>query len=380
MALEKGSSGFKVDRAAFAAVFGRVAGVASSRGGKEILRNVHLRLEGGQVTLQASDGEIGVRSSIAIDDQAGASVSTMLPTTYLRSVLAESESEILKMEINPGENVVVTCGYSEWRLLVEDPADFPPVPEFRATGWFSFPGAVLKKLIRRTLFATDSESTRYALGGVQVELLAGVATFCATDSRRLAVATGAVTVGGDGDPYTNNPPSVVPNRAMKVIDQLCDGTGTVDIAMEPNSVVVRAGSSMVHAQLVQGRFPDWRKVVPKQFEAEVVIPQAPFLQTVRRAMIIRDAESVAVRFGLQKGFLRLTGQAAEIGASAIELPVEYNGERLLIGFDPRYFAEALKALDVGTSVTFSLISKDDPALLSADNGEFRYVVMPIEVK
>jgi DNA polymerase-3 subunit beta len=373
---------FEVDRAVFADAFGKVSAVASSRSGKEILRNVHLSLEGPRVVLQASDGEVGVRSVLDHAGGSGNDAKAMLPTVIVRSILSEAEGETIRIEIT-AEGIRVECGTSEWRLLSEDPADFPPVNQWTADGWWVFTGAGLRKLIRRTIFCVDAESSRFALGGVQVDLSAGASgnvTFVATDSRRLSVVMGSVAIGGDGEPWVHGIAPVVATKVLKIVESLAEGCESVDVAMAENAVCIRCGPTTVYGQLVQGRFPDWRKVVPKPAHG-VCVPPSALNQVLRRAMIVRSPESVAVKFTFSNGMLTLAGGAAEIGAAKIQLPVPWDGEKITIAFDPRYFTDALRALDSQVPVEFAFDSGEDPAvLLIPGSDEFRYVVMPLSTE
>ena len=131
-------------------------------------------------------------------------------------MLRELNDDVVKLEIT-SDATWIRCGYSEFRLSAEDPADFPPVATFEDTDYFVVPAASLRTMIRRTIFATDSESTRYALGGIQMELGAEKLTLAATDSRRLAVVTAASSIVGRPEIPAVSP--VIPSKAMSLIEK-----------------------------------------------------------------------------------------------------------------------------------------------------------------
>ncbi|MBC8116697.1 MAG: DNA polymerase III subunit beta, partial [Candidatus Saccharimonas sp.] len=172
-------------RASLTNAFQTVAGVVPSRTTKDILKNIKLQVVGGKATLIGNDSEIGIRCDLP-EIEADSSGEALLPTARVLSVLRELTDDVVKLEIT-SDAIWIRCGYSEFRLSAEDPADFPPVATFEDEEYFVVKASVLKQLIHRTIFATDTESTRYALGGVQIELTPERATFAATDSRRLAV-------------------------------------------------------------------------------------------------------------------------------------------------------------------------------------------------
>lgn len=360
-------------RASLTSAFQTVAGVVPTRTTKDILKNVKLQASGGKVILIGTDSEIGLRCEVSevIVDTAG---EALLPTARVLAVLRELTDDMVKLEIT-SDAIWIRCGYSEFRLSAEDPADFPPVATFGDEDYFVISASTLRTLIRRTIFATDTESTRYALGGIQIELTPERATFAATDSRRLAVVSGECKVVGGATPPAT--PPVVPSKAMTLIERsLAEGDSEVQIALHLNDIAVRSGGTTITSQLVQGRFPDWRKVVPANFSARIDMVVAPFYGAVRQAMIVTNEESRGVDFTFTKGTLRLSSQAADIGQSKVELPIAYDGEEVKITFDPRYVADFLKSLDAGSQFQFQLISHEDPAVLTTDD-HYTYVIMPL---
>lgn len=360
-------------RASLTTAFQTVSGVVPSRTTKDILKNVKLQVSGAKVTLIGTDSEIGMRCDVP-DVVADTSGEALLPTARVLSVLRELTDEVVKLEIT-SDAIWIRCGYSEFRLSAEDPADFPPVASFGDEEFFVLQASTVRQLIKRTIFATDTESTRYALGGIQIELTAERATFAATDSRRLAVVSGACkAVGNATAPAV---PPVVPSKAMSLVERsLTEAEAEVQIAIHPNDIAIRCGDTTITSQLVQGRFPDWRKVVPNNFSARIDMVVAPFYGAIRQAMIVTSEESRGVDFTFTKGALKLSSQAADIGQSKVEMPISYDGEEVKITFDPRYVADFLKSLDTGASFHFQLISHEDPAVLATDD-QYTYVIMPL---
>ena len=360
-------------RNSLTAAFQTVAGVVPNRTTKDILKNVKLQVSGNQATLIGSDSEIGMRVDVT-DVQSDSRGEALLPTARVLAVLRELSDDVVKLEIT-SDATWIRCGYSEFRLSAEDPADFPPVPTFEDADYFVIPAAALRTMIRRTIFATDSESTRYALGGIQLELTPEKITLAATDSRRLAVITAAASTVGQ--PAISAAAPVIPSKAMGLIEKsLGDGTGEAHIALHQNDIVVRCQGTTIFSQLVQGRFPDYRKVVPETSNSTIDLVVAPFYTAIRQAMIVTNEESRGVEFSFGNGTLKLNSKASDIGQSTIEMPIAYNGPEMLITFDPRYVADFLKVLDSSTQFHLHLISHDDRATLETDDN-YKYVVMPL---
>ena len=378
------------DRPALAAAFATVAAAVPSRSPKEILKNVRLDAEGDHAVLAATDGEVGVRVKLG-----GVTVerpgSTLLPSQRTQQILRELNDDAVHLELAPapgatgdeGENdaVWIRAGHSEFRLSPEDPAEFPPVADFEQESYHTLSEGVLKGAIRRTLFATDTESTRYALGGVLLEIGEGAdggeaLTFAATDSRRLAVVEAAA--GATGSPGTGPKDGpVIPAKAMQILDRvLGDADGEVFLTLRDNDVLCKAGDVVVSARLVEGRFPRYRQVIPAESKRSVEMVAGPFYSAVRQAQIVTSDETRGVDFAFEEGNLTLTSRAADVGASKIELPVQYSGDPLTITFDPRFVADFLKVLEPEATFTVGLNDPDSAAVFRA-GGDYTYVIMPL---
>lgn len=362
------------DRGVLTNAFQTVAAIVPSRTTMDVLKNIKVEVDHGHATLIASDSETNIRYEVP-DVEVNAVGQALLPTARVLSVLRELTDSVVQLEIT-GDAVWIRSGSSEFRLSGADPAEFPPVPTFPDEDCFLIPAGALRTLIRRTSFAVDLESTRYALGGVLFELNPERLTLAATDTRRLAVAFANCRV--DGSPVVQANQPVVPARAVTLIEKSLGGDPAEDvrIAIHANDIMLRAGSTTISSRLVQGRFPDYKKVIPQDLKESVNLVVGPFYAAVRQSQIVTNEESRGVDFTFEPGTLRLNSQAADVGQSKIELPVPYAGQTVTIMFDPRYIADFLKALDSGTNLQVQFTDHDNAAVLSTDDG-YRYVIMPL---
>ena len=374
------------DRPALAAAFTTVGAAVPARSPREILKNVRLDADGDRAVLCGTDGEVGVRVKL---DGVGVERpgSTLLPAQRVQQILRELNDDTVHLELGPApgpagaeENdaVWIRAGHSEFRLSPEDPAEFPPVADFEQESYHTLAEGVLKAAVRRTLFATDTESTRYALGGVLVEAGDGgdSLTFAATDSRRLAVVEAAA--GATGSPGTGPKDGpVIPAKALSILDRvLGEADGEVFLTLRENDVLCKAGDVVVSARLVEGRFPRYRQVIPAESKHTVEMVAGPFYSAVRQAQIVTSDETRGVDFTFEEGNLTLTSRAADVGASKIELPVQYDGDPLTITFDPRFVAEFLRVLEPEATFTAGLNDPDSAAVFRA-GGDYTYVIMPL---
>ena len=360
-------------RPTLATAFQIVSGVVPSRTPKDILRNVKLQVGGGKATLIGTDQEVGIRYDIpGVETDSDGEV--LLPKDRLIAILRELTDDGVDLEVTE-KALWVKSGHSEFKLSAEDPAEFPPVQAFDATSYHVVSAAAFKEMIRRTVFATDVESTRYALGGVLMEFGSDKLTMAATDSRRLAVVSTTSSVIGVIEQRATQP--VVPAKALSLIERsITENDQDVYLAVYPNSILVKVGSSTIYSRLVDGRFPRYGDVIPQSGGSLIDLVVSPFYSAVRQAQIVTNEESRGVDFTFDNGVLRLTSVATDIGQSKIETPISYDGTPITITFDPRYIADFLRILDASTSVKLQLTDGESAAVLRTDDG-YTYVIMPL---
>ncbi len=363
------------NREGLLAAFGAVGMVVPVRSPKPILQSVKLvaDAEDGSI-LMATDLEVGIRHRVLgmKVDQAG---SAILPMARFSSILRTSSDPEISLEAD-GERLHVRGLRAEFSLPGEDPSLYPEVPDFAATAFHTVAAADLRKLIRRTIFATDVESTRYALGGVLVELTAETITMVGTDGRRLARMSAPAEAENDATNPAGSP--VIPVKALKLIERnLEDSDPPVHIAIQgTTAVLVRTERAVIYSRLVEGRFPRYQDVFPANVDVKIRLEVGPLRLAVEQASIVTSEESRGVDFSFGNGVLKLSSQAADVGTSHVELPIGYEGKPVEITFDPRYLTDALKTLEDTAEITAELIDAKNAAVFKTDD-RYTYVVMPL---
>ncbi len=354
--------------------FQMAASVAPSRSPKPILQNVKLQVTSDTAILMGTDLEVGIRIEVP-GFEVSAPGSVVLPRDRFGKILSESSDEKLNLE-SDGRRALVRGQRSEFQLPSENPDEFPSVLAFEEAKYHEMPARFFREVVRRTVYATDNESSRYALGGVLVELTHNGITAVATDGRRLARQEGpAESVGGhvSGDTMT-----IIPTRAMQLIERaLADNEGNIQLAARENDVLIRSGGATIYSRLVEGRYPKWRDVFPRR-EGMIKIPltAGPFYAAVRQAAIVTSDERRGVDFAFGGGKIVLAAHGAELGESHIELPIAYDGAEVSITLDPRYLNDFLKVLGPEQPFTIELRDAESAAICTTEDG-YAYVVMPL---
>lgn len=362
------------DREKLLAAFQTAATVAPNRSPKAILRNVRIEV-GERCMLTATDMEVGIRiEAEGIEVEKGGAA--VLPVDRFGPLLRESTDEKLQIETQE-RSTTVRGERSEFQLPAENPDEFPVVAEFNESKYHKTTARFFKELLRRTLFATDTESSRYALGGVLLEMDESTITAVGTDGRRLAKMSGpGESVEGHA---TGEQTIIVPTRSMQLIERaLPDDDSEVQICARANDILIHNQQATVYTRLIEGRFPPWRNVLPEPTGGGVNISLSvgPTHSAIRQAAVVASDESRGIDFRFGNGSLILSGQTAEVGQSRVELPIPYDGEETVVTLDHRFVTDFLKVLEPSATFNLSVEGSEAAALFSTDDG-YGYVVMPL---
>lgn len=347
----------------------------TARDVKPVLRNLKAVVDKDRCILMATDLELGIRlevRGVKVDEPGEA----LIPSARMIAILRESADEELTVEATP-DACFVRGQHNEFEMPGEDPAAFPDLPTFAEEKYHELSAGVLREMIRRTIFAAASaEHSRYgATTGVLWELEDNHATFVATDGRRLAMIQEPATAHGGHTTKGQTP--VIPVKAMSLLERnLTEPDEMIKLSLRPNEVLMKTERAMIYSRLVEGRFPEYRRVLPQKLSIKVPFTAGPFLAAVRQAAIMTDDESKRVVFTFAKKKLTLQAHGTESGRSRVEMPIDYDGKSLAINFDPKYLIDMLRVLEPDAAMTMELADPKTPALIKVGN-DYQYVIVPL---
>jgi DNA polymerase-3 subunit beta len=361
-----------VHREPFLAAYLLAAGVAPSRTPKPVLQNVKLTVGLVGAFLSATDLEVGVR--LAVSGVGSDNPGSVLLSPRIGQILRLSPDAMLTFTAD-ADQFVVRGQRSEFTLPTENPDLFPEVAGFEADGWFTLESRELRKAIRRTIFATDVDSTKYALGGVLLEPTESGLVWAATDGRRLARYVTSLTAISDAAPTGT---AVVPVKALKLAERLLDDSeAPVEISFSKSAFMLRTSEGdTLSSRLVEGRFPRYQDVFPSGVPHVATIAAGAFAQSVEQASIVTSEESRGVDFLFAPDGLNLSGMSADVGKSTVDLPISYSGPALTLAIDARYLRDFLKTLEPSDDVRIEIIDDKNGVVFKHDEG-YTYVVMPL---
>jgi DNA polymerase-3 subunit beta len=354
--------------------FGPVAAVAPQRSPKPILQNIKFEVTADSATLLATDLEVGIRHQIE-----GIEIDTpgvvLLPTQRFGNIIRENTDDTVLIETTE-KHTIIKGQRSEFQLPAANPGEYPAVAGFDEASYHEVAGRLFKEMIRRTLFATENESSRYALGGIKLEATDNELTAVGTDGRRLAKMAGPIAQVGDAVPFGEA--TIVPSRSMQLIDRVIpDDESTIRLAVRQNELLVSTPQATLITRLLEGRFPRWREVIPASRDSsKIELPVSQLASATRQAQIMMSEEKRGIDFMFGEGTLVAMGRAAEIGESRVEMPIGYDGRIITIALDPKFLLDFLKVLEPSSTITLDLYDGDSAALCKTDDG-YCYVIMPL---
>ena len=342
-----------------------VAAAVPTRPAKPTLTNV-LFANG---TLTATDLELQIAVEI---DYTGEPL--LLPHARLRAILAEARAE--EVTITPdGTSCVVAAGRGTWRLPVESAAEWPTWNHEPLRTLVRVPCDQFARAVKACVYATDTDSSRYALGAVLIEVLGGDCSFVATDGRRLS------HVAVEHDQAVDDGSALVPARVLASLASVAArGDDAVQLEASEHELVATLPGCVVTARQIAGRFPRWRDVLPKDRAGtiETVVDRDELMAATRAAAIVTSEQSKGVEFTFGGDGVTLHGQSAEYGQSDVTIEVVSGGDPVKVKLDPVFVVEWLRgiATDEGPHITVELVDAQSACVLR-NGGCYTGVIMPL---
>ena len=355
-----------------------VSGIVERRHTLPILANVLIRKTGAQIELTTSDLEIQVRTTAQLDGDSGNFATTVGARKLIDILRSMPADQIVTLTANQNK-LTLQGGKSRFTLqtmpsddvpLVQEAADFGPA--------FSVPQKALKDLINQVHFAMAVHDIRYYLNGILFVAEGKSLTLVATDGHRLALAQATLDV------EIPKQEVILPRKTVLELQRLLkddkdSADGMIEIRFAGNQAKFSFSGMEFVTKLVEGKFPDYNRVIPKNHKNVVTLGRVPFLASLQRAAILTSEKFKGVRVNIEPGSLRIASSNAEQEEAKEELEVDYAGDSIEIGFNVTYLIDALSNMSVDM-ITLELQDTNSSALLTVpDQPGFKYVVMPMRI-
>jgi DNA polymerase-3 subunit beta len=336
------------------------------------MARLQVKVEGGQTSLQvqATDMELAVATAIPCEEAEAGSCAA--PAYLLAEISKVVSDEHISLALNK-QTLHISCADGQFKtVILGDESDFPTFPEIKAESTVVLPHKDLMEMVRLTSFAVSTDAVRYALTGILIELDAGFINTVASDGRRLAWASRKLEADA------GKVKVILPPRVLELTGQLFEPEAMLIVSIAESSVSITDGSSTIHSRVVDGSFPDYRAVVPKD-EAlgnKIKVSAGPLRDSLRRVSLMTSDRAPAVKLTTGKQKLVLSSRCADVGEGEEVIPAECGENSFSIIFNPRYLLDYLKA-NPGEEVEIGCSTPQAAARITTGRNGHVYVLMPL---
>lgn len=372
----------KIATTELAKALGRSQGIVEKKSTMPILSHVLLEARKDQIIVSATDLDLAVSSEHSEGCEILKDGALAVSARHLYEIVRALPEQQVTLKKAHNNYLEVRSGPSEFRIVGLPAEDFPALPRFEKVPFGEIDPQQLLDMIERTFFAVSTDETRYNLNGVFFEPSADVLRLVATDGHRLSLVERPA-----GGTFGLKKGVILPKKGLQELRKLLAEAAEAGEKTETklgfveNSAVVRRPGVTLSMRLIEGLFPDYRQVIPKAGEKAVKVGRDRLQETLRRVSLLSTDKAHAVKLELTKGSLRVMSQNPDLGEAKEEVPVEYVGEPLKIGFNARYVLDVLAVMQ-SKDVSFELADDLSPGVLrgadEADKG-FTAVVMPMRI-
>ena len=339
-----------------------------------ILANVLIECHGGAIRLTATDLEIGVRAKLEGEILSEGRVT--LNAKKLYEIVREAPEETVYLRRLENEWVEIKSGKSVFKMVGLDAGEFPAFPDFSSESLIPIPATVLKEMIDKTAFSVSTDESRSSLNGAYLEESGGKLRMVATDGHRLAWIERGVSSLGLGKGV------ILPRKGLGELRKLLEDAegGVVSLGFKGSMGLVVRDNVELFMRLIEGDYPDYGKVIPKDNPLRVRVEQQGLLRALRRVSILSSERYRGVKVEFKDGSMLISANNPDLGEAVEEVGVEYRGKPLTMGFNARYLMDVLGVLGDDADVDVELKDELSPSLLRRDGDEeYIYVIMPMRL-
>lgn len=365
---------FKTQKDTLLSPLQMVAGIVERRHTLPILSNVLLEKQGDTLQVLASDIEIQITTNTTVSEGQEQTAFTVNARKLQDILRAVPEGQEITFDLDD-KRLAVKAGKSRFSLQTLPAADFPRMAEASgAQTHLTLTQGEFKHLLGKTQYAMASQDVRYYLNGLLLLVEGNVLRVVATDGHRLAYSSLAL----EADLPRHE--AILPRKAVLELNRLlADNNDPLEIFFADNQVIFRFGAVTLVTKVIDGKFPDYERVIPTQLKNDFLVERQVLAAALSRAAILTNEKVRGVRVILERNCLRILAANAEQEEAVEELEIDYQGDSLDIGFNITYLQEVLSNLSC-THIKWQFNSANSSSLISIpDNEHFKYVVMPMRI-
>jgi DNA polymerase-3 subunit beta len=368
---------FIITKGAFQTYLGKIQGIAERRSTIPILSNILISGEKNSVHIVATDLEIGVMEIAEADKVEKGAICVSARKLY--DVVRELSEE--QVEVQSGENfwVSIKAGKTIFNLPGLDPKEFPAFPLTEGSAYFSVGASDLLEMIEKTVFAASSEESRFNLNGIYMEKVKReneeLFRMVATDGHRLSMIDKEIksTLEEKG--------IIISRRGLTELKKVLgdDEETEIAISLQDNNCVFKTERTIVVVRLLEGEYPDYQQVIPKENDKHIILDRKAFIGALRRAHVIASEKGEGVKFSIHGDSMEIKTGGPDVGDVQEEIKIDYQGGPVEVSFNARYLLDVLNIIDT-EKVKMELKEELSSGLIRpVDRDNYLYVIMPMRL-
>ena len=371
---------FKINRDHFSNGLAQVLNVVGSKATMPILSNVLIEADKDFILLTTTNLDLGIRCKIKAEVKEGGAVT--LPVKRLASIVRDLPNVDVTLDASPNHQVKIASGGSNFRIMGIGKEEFPPLPEFAEEKSFNLEQAELTSMLKSVSYAQSTDETRYILNGVYFSFKEGKLTLVATDGRRLALTNKEIEV-----PATSAGSIILPAKTVAELVRMLDKGEKVKISFSERRAAFQINtdkdssglvdSIYLYSKVVEGNYPNYNQVIPKETHQRIKLERELFLQCVHRAALVCSEKSNSVKVKLSSNLLEITAQSPDFGDAHESMAIAYSGPELQVAFNPQFIMDPLRAL-AKDEVFFEVKDEVSPGVFKTLES-FICVIMPVRL-
>ena len=346
-----------------------VQNIVSSKSPLPILSNILLEVKGTKLRLNTTDLDIGISCEIPVDIIEEGAIT--IPAKRFGDIVRELPSGDITISVKKNNQVDIEGRQCRFKLGGLPRDEFPKFPEFKDKEAIQIEQSTLKEMLRLTSFAVSHEESRYVLNGILIEISDNVIRIVATDGRRLAKVEKKLPAA-----IKKEVTVIIPIKAVQEISRNLRDEGTLSLIVGANQVLFDINDVLIATRIIEGEFPNYNQVIPKPAKNRITMNTQDVLSSIRRANLLSTPDFQAVKFEIFTNKLVISKSTPDVGESREVIPVEYDGEEIMVGFNPQLLIDFLKNIN-DEQVHMEILGTDKPAVMRLQ--DYLYLVLPMRI-
>jgi DNA polymerase III subunit beta len=337
-----------------------------------ILSNMLIEAKKDKVYLTGTDLDIGISTSLAAKVEKEGAVT--VPAKRFSNIIRELAGEDIEIKGNKNHSVNIESGNSHFKLMGIPRDEFPKLPDFKDREFITLSQGLFRRMLQMSAFAISKDETRYVLNGACLQIKEEYMRMVTTDGRRLVLIEKK-----QGFPAGLEKKIIIPSKTIQELIRNLSRETDLKIVFGENQACFEFDETIITSRLIEGSFPDYEQVIPKELKEKIKVDKSLFYHAIKRVSLYTNPESSGIKIDVANDKIILSKSAPEIGEAKDQIPVEYSGQPLSIGFNPNYLLDVLKVLG-GEEIELELAGPQKPGVIRQSKPhKYIYVVLPMQL-